>query len=350
VRPDAESSARSAVAATRASAPQTLSVVIPTLDEAERLPRLLDDLDAVPEAEVVVVDGGSVDGTPGLARRAGATVVETAASRGVQLRAGAEVSSGHWLFFVHADCRLGAEAAEALRRFPVTAREEDFAHFGFELEGSGPIHRFIEWGQGLRERWLGLVYGDQGLIVSRALYRRVSGYPPWPLMEDVEMIRRLEAQGRRIALPATLVASSRRYDREGGLRRWMRNVVAMTLFQAGVDPRRLDGWYDPGRPSPPRGPGRQRRPGQPARPSRRSGPGRAVPGGAPSRRLVGVFAKAPTPGRVKTRLAADLGDRRATEIYRILGRGTVDALRGGPYRLVVFVDPAEPDAFDAVRA
>lgn len=290
---------------------------MPTLDEEDHLPDLLDDLRPL-EAEVVVVDGGSTDGTVPVARAAGVRVVRSPRGRGTQLRAGAEAASGDWLFFVHADSRLDEEARRALRTFLGRADELEFAHFDFQLTRNDWIHRFIEFGQDLRERWLGLVYGDQGLVVSRTLYEEVSGYPDWPLMEDVGIVQRLEKRGRRVPLPAVLLTSSRRYDEEGGLRRWARNVVLMTLFRIGVAPERLSRWYRPRRGTP--------------------------------RRIVGVFAKAPTPGRVKTRLAADIGDERAVEIYRSLGRATVDALRGGAYRLVVFGDPPDPDSLAEIRA
>ena len=264
------------------------------------------------------MDGGSSDGTLALARRAGARTVRCPAGRGSQLRAGAAAATGRWLFFVHADCRLHDEARQSLQAFLEAADEGDFAHFDFALDRSDWIHRFIEFGQDLRERWAGLVYGDQGLVVSRALYDAVGGHPDWPLMEDVEVVDRLAARGRRVALPAPLVTSARRYDREGGLRRWMRNVALMTLFRLGVPPGRLVRWYAPHAP--------ERRP------------------------VVGVFAKAPTPGRVKTRLAADVGDHRAVEIYRSMGRAIVDALRGGPYQLVVFGDPPDEDSLEGIRS
>lgn len=300
----------------------TLTVVVPTLDEAECLPDLLDDLEPL-GADIVVVDGGSSDGTAAVAREGGARVVSTSPGRGRQLQAGAEAASGDWLFFVHADCRFDGDAVTALRDFLATAHDDDFGHFRFELDGDGWIHRFIELGQGLRERGFGLVYGDQGLIVSRSLHDRVSGHPVWPVMEDVGMIQRLERHGRRVALPATLLASARRYDEEGGLRRWARNVALMVAFHLGVPPRRLASWYRPRRYAPP----------------------------APrASRIVGLFAKVPEPGRVKTRLAADVGDERAARIYRALGRATVNGLRGGRYRTIVYVEPPDRDAIDSVRA
>ena len=319
------------------SADPELSVVVPTLDEADHLPALLADLRPL-DADIVVVDGGSSDDTLTLAREAGARTLVTEPGRGAQLRAGASEAGGRWLFFVHADCRVDAAARDALLGFLAGADEYDFAHFDFALDGDDFIHRFIEFGQDLRERWLGLVYGDQGLVVSRRLYDDVGGYPDWPLMEDVGMVRRLTARGRRTLLPAPLVTSDRRYAEEGGIRRWMRNVALMALFRAGVSPHRLTRWYRPRRTSP----SASTAPGQPP-----------APAGRPATRALGstvvaVFAKAPVPGRVKTRLAADIGDSRAVSIYRTLGRGTVDALRQGSHRLVVFGAPGDDGSLKAI--
>lgn len=289
-----------------------LSVVIPTLDEAERLPRLLEDLRALDDVigEVIVVDGGSRDGTVSVARQRGATVVESDPGRGRQLRAGSRAARGPWLFFVHADCRLPPDSADRLRAFLRTASSDDFAHFRFELEGTGPFVHFIEFGQRLRERLYGLVYGDQGLVVSRALYEQVDGHPEWPLMEDVGVIDRLEEAGRRVALAAALPTSARRYAREGGLRAWLRNAVLIARFRLGASPDLLARSY------------------RPERAARRS--------------TLVVFAKAPVPGRVKTRLAADLGDDEAVRIYRAIGSETVRAVRAGAWRTSIWISTDEP--------
>jgi len=298
----------------------TLSIVIPTLDEAEHLPDLLRDLKELAagvETEIVVVDGGSTDGTPQIAEAAGARVVATSSGRGRQLRRGADVATGDWLLFLHADSRLGVAASDEIIRFVTSGGTDDFAHLRFALDGTRAFHRMIEVGQRVRERVFRLVYGDQGLLVTQALYQRVGGHPEWPVMEDVGVVDRLRRVGQRHVLDAALVTSARRYDTEGGVRAWLRNASLITLFRLGVAPERLSRWYRP----------------------RRTGP----------RHTVVVFAKAPTPGRVKTRLAADVGADEATRIYRTLGRGTVDALRGGPYRLIVYVDPPDSTALAAVR-
>lgn len=300
-----------------------LSVVVPTLDEARHLPRLLRDLQAMdPDPEVVVVDGGSRDGTPELARRAGARVVPARPSRGGQLRAGARVARGRWLLFLHADSRLTPEAARAAAAFLARADEGRAAYFPFAVDGQAWWWRALELGQRLRERLAGLVYGDQGLLVSRTLYEAVDGHPDWPLMEDVEVVRRIRRAGRLERLEVPLPTSPRRYRREGPLRGWLRNAVLVSLFRLGVPPRRLVAWYAPEPPAPP-----------PAR-TRPKAPGS-------SRRTLLVFAKAPRPGTVKTRLAADVGDAEATRIYRALGSGVVDAVRTGPWTTVVCYAPAD---------
>jgi rSAM/selenodomain-associated transferase 2/rSAM/selenodomain-associated transferase 1 len=300
----------------------TLSVVIPTLDEAECLPGLLEDLNGLADSygpvEIIVVDGGSTDHTPEIAEEAGAVVITASPGRGRQLRRGAEAASGRWLFFVHADSRLGPEARDQIRRFLDEDHSETFAHLRFALDGSRRFHGIIESGQKIRQRLFGLVYGDQGLLVSRTLYDRVGGHPEWPIMEDVGVVDRLNGVGRRRELSAELVTSARRYDTEGAVRAWLRNVALITLFRLGFPPARLAGWYRP----------------------HRTGP----------RHTVVVFAKAPTPGRVKTRLAADIGAEEATRIYRTLGRDTVDALRRGPWRLMVYVDPPDSTALSEVRS
>lgn len=302
----------------RRGGPPGLSVVVPTLDEARRLPRLLDDLRALGDhVEVVVVDGGSRDGTPDRARAAGARVVSAPRGRGIQLRAGAREARGPWLLFLHADVRLTPEAASAVRGFLDRATPDRAAYFPFALDARGAWWRLVEAGQRVRERLTGLVYGDQGLLVSRALYERAGGHPAWPLMEDVEVVDRIRRSGSLERLAPPLPSSPRRYLREGRLRGWLRNAALVTLFRLGVPPERLLRWY-----------------------GSEPGPG--------ADRVLLVFAKAPRPGRVKTRLAADVGAEEATRIYRSLGSTVVDAVRRGPWTTVICHAPA--DAREAMEA
>lgn len=303
-----------------------LGVVIPTLDEAARLPRLLDDLARLPiPIEVVVADGGSTDETPAISVAWGAQLVRARRGRAAQLNAGAAATDAPWLLFLHADVRMPAAARDALVGW-IESGSGRAAVFQFALEGRGSYWRVIEFGQRVRQRLLGLCFGDQGLVVAREAFDAVGGYPDLPLMEDAEIALRLRRRHGLATLPAALLSSPRRYEREGRLYGWLRNTALVALYWAGVAPHRLARWYRFARESGPHPPDRT--------PS------------AGARELL-VFAKAPVAGRVKTRLASAIGASRATAVYRVLGRRVLTQVAGGPYRIVVCYDP--PDAAQAVR-
>lgn len=296
-----------------------LGVVIPTLNEEGYLPALLSDLERIcPARRVVVSDGGSVDRTRELARAAGAVVVSSPRGRGSQLNHGAGALDTPWLLFLHADTRVPPAAARALERWLDSPDPRIAAYFGFALDGDGGFWRFLELGQAIRERLYGLVYGDQGLLVSRKLFDEVGGYPDEPLMEDVAMVRKLRRAGRVERIPEALLTSPRRYEREGRVRGWLRNAALITLYLVGVPPRILRRWYpdEPGAGAPADGPGA----------------GQALL----------VFARNPEPGRVKTRLASEIGADEAARVYGRMARAVVDEVRSGPYRVIVCFDP--PDA------
>lgn len=307
-----------------------LGVVVPTLNEAEHLPALLDDLSALSlPHRVVVVDGGSSDGTRRLAREKGAVVRTAPRGRASQLNLGARGLGTPWLLFLHADVRIPPATRRALAEWLERAGPKTAGVFRFRLAGDDRFWRFVELGQRLRERVSGLAYGDQGLVVHRTAFREVGGYPELPIMEDVEIVRRLRRSHRVERIPADIVSSPRRYEREGRWLGWLRNAALITLHLVGVPPRHLRRWYRDDGPAP----------------DARGGTGARAR--EPGRRTLLVFAKAPTVGKVKTRLAADIGDRRAARLYRRLGRRVVDQVRGGPYRTVLCFDP--PDAEDEIR-
>jgi rSAM/selenodomain-associated transferase 2 len=225
----------------------TIGIVIPTLDEAELLPRLLDDvslLAAAAPVEVVVADGGSRDATRTVARAGGARVLWVPPPRGRarQLNAGARAVCGEWLLFLHADSRLDAAARQAVLEAVHDRSAGGAAVFRFAIDLPWFWKRFIELGQGIREAVWQLPYGDQGLLIERALFDAVGGYPDLPLMEDVAMILRLRRYTRVRSLPAAITTSGRRYRRDGVVRTWLKHTVLITLYRAGVSPARLAGW------------------------------------------------------------------------------------------------------------
>jgi rSAM/selenodomain-associated transferase 2 len=218
-----------------------LSVVIPALNAAAELPACLGALAPGRASglvrEILVVDGGSADGTAALAERLGARVVASARGRGRQLAAGADAALGRWLLFLHADTRLSPgwdKAAAAFMADPANA--ERAASFRFALDDPGPSARRLESWVDWRCRVLGLAYGDQGLLIASAFYRRQGGYPPWPLMEDVHLVRRV-GRRRMVFLNVPAVTSAARWRDQGWWRRSARNLGCVGLYFLGLPPR-----------------------------------------------------------------------------------------------------------------
>ena len=222
-----------------------LSVVIPTLNAADSLvPTLVALVEGAADGlvrEVVIADGGSTDQVAQIAEESGATLIEAPRGRGPQLRAGVEAARGDWLLLLHADSIpqpgwIGA-TIKHIKDFPDRAGWFDLA---FAATGFG-----ARWTAGWANRrsWLGLPYGDQGLVVSRALLAEIGGVPDLPLMEDVALARRL-GRRRLQRLGATMLTDARRYEAEGWARRGWRNWRTLGLYALGVPPARLAAGYE----------------------------------------------------------------------------------------------------------
>lgn len=187
--------------------------------------------------EIVVADGGSIDGTREWARAAGAIVIVASRGRGVQLAAGVAIARQPWLLLLHADTTLGpgwvAVAKAHIANGPARA-----GYFRFALASADPRARWLEQAVAWRCRLFALPYGDQGLLIHRDLLRAVGGIRPLPLMEDVDLARRLGRRRLR-ALPADAVTSAEKWERDGWRRRSLRNLLCLTLWFAGVPPGEL---------------------------------------------------------------------------------------------------------------
>ncbi len=194
-----------------------LSIVVPTLDEAAGIAATLQALQALRGrgAEVIVVDGGSRDGTPALAAPLADLVVTSARGRAAQMNAGAAAARGEVLLFLHADTRLpdAADAliAQALRegRAPVWGR------FDVCIEGRSRGLRMVGTMMNHRSRLTGIATGDQAMFVRRSAFDAAGGFPLQPLMEDIELSRRLLQQTRPACLRQRVRTSGRRWDQRG---------------------------------------------------------------------------------------------------------------------------------------
>ena len=216
----------------------TISVVIPALNAAATLPGTLAALrggTGCEDGEVVVVDGGSGDGTAERARAGGARVIAAPRGRGGQLAAGVAAARGDWLLLLHADTRLAPGWAEEAAWFMAT-HPDKAGYFRFALDSQAPEARGLERRVAWRCRWLALPYGDQGLLIRRALLDAIGGIRPLPIMEDVALVRRL-GRGRLVGLDATATTSAARWERDGWRRRSAHNLCCLALYFAGVPPR-----------------------------------------------------------------------------------------------------------------
>lgn len=213
-----------------------LSVIIPTLNASDDLARLLPQIGSYAD-DIVVTDGGSSDTTMAVAMSHGARLALGSAGRGAQLARGARWAQCEWLFFVHADSVL----PEGWKNY-VERHMEKYPHkagyFNFALNAEGIRPRLMEKMANARTILFALPYGDQGILISRALYDEVGGFPDWPLFEDVALVRKLGRGGlKRIALP--IKTSAEKFEKRGYVKSVLANFILFTRYRLGADPVKL---------------------------------------------------------------------------------------------------------------
>lgn len=223
-----------------------ISIIVPIYNEAAGLPAFLDSivplLDADTEGlELVVVDGGSDDGGPAIAAARGCSVLRAPRGRAAQMNAGETASSGELLLFLHADTRLDPRA---LQRARTAVRDGAVGgYFDVRLDSRRPLLRLtgtmITW----RSRLTGVASGDQAIFVTREAFRRLGGYAPLPLFEDLDLCRRLQRLGRVVALDTPVITSPRRWESFGVWPTILRMWALRALYYAGVSPERLARYY-----------------------------------------------------------------------------------------------------------
>ncbi|MEM7430129.1 MAG: TIGR04283 family arsenosugar biosynthesis glycosyltransferase [Pseudomonadota bacterium] len=227
-----------------------VSVVIPTLN-AERglVPCLASLMPGVMSgliSQLVIADGGSEDATLQIADEAGADIVKSERGRGQQLAAGADAARSDWILFLHADTLLEPgwelEVHQFLQEVHSAGDGDQAAYFRFRLNDRKRAARWLERIVSLRCALLSLPYGDQGLLISSRHYRKIGGFNPIPLMEDVDLIRRI-GRARLSTMHHAAVTSADRYRRDGYLRRMLTNAGCLTLWHLGVSPERIERIY-----------------------------------------------------------------------------------------------------------
>lgn len=225
-----------------------ISVIMPTLNAEDGLAASLESLRPGQEsglvAEILVVDGGSSDSTISIIRSSDARILTSPPGRAPQMHEGALQASGEWLLFLHADVILETgweiEAGDFLARHGRNC--EIAAAFGFSLRDCSWKARLLEQIVAWRCRWFGLAYGDQGLLIPRYFYLSLGGFAMLPLMEDVEMARRI-GRARLALLRCKAKSDAHRYRSDGFLARTTRNALLLVLYLLGTAPERLAQFY-----------------------------------------------------------------------------------------------------------
>jgi rSAM/selenodomain-associated transferase 2 len=219
-----------------------ISVVVPALNEERHLPGALKSAAAGENVEIIVVDGGSSDTTVKSARIAGAKGIQTEAGRARQMNAGAKEAGGEILLFLHADTLLPLGWDRYIRN-TLRMRGVCAGAFEFSLDSKLPGIRFIERAANFRSRSLQIPYGDQAIFMTRSTFHTMGGFAEVPIMEDLEMVRRLRRLGRIHTVSAAVVTSARRWEKLGVWRTSLANQLLLLAYFCGISPGLLARWY-----------------------------------------------------------------------------------------------------------
>ncbi len=221
------------------AAGESVSIIIPTLNEEGHLPILLEQLKCEQPHEIIIADGGSTDSTLDIARQAGVRVVNAPKGRASQMNLGASAATGEFLLFLHADTLPPSDFQQVVRRVLHSPGTSSGA-FRFALAGEMRTSPIIEHLVNLRCRWLKTPYGDQGLFLRRRMFEHAGGFPDWPVMEDLHMVRALSRFGRVLISSEAARTSPRRWQRGGTLRTFLSHQVMFAAFHLGIPPRLIN--------------------------------------------------------------------------------------------------------------
>ena len=219
-----------------------ISVIVPVLNEEHVIAPTLQALLSLAPYEIIVVDGGSADGTRQVCEQFGVKVLRSERGRARQMNWGAREATGDLLLFLHADTRL---PMSALKDITAALRDKDCpgGRFDVEIDGAHWMFKIIGALINYRSRMTKIATGDQALFVRRAIFETMGGFPDIPLMEDIVFCRVLKHIGPIACLRTRVITSGRRWEREGVWRTIIRMWALKLCYLAGVSPRRLKQYY-----------------------------------------------------------------------------------------------------------
>jgi rSAM/selenodomain-associated transferase 2 len=219
-----------------------ISIVIPVINESALIVNTIERAWETKCDEVIIADGGSTDGTLELAREQNCQAISCPPGRGPQLNAGARLATGEVILFLHADGWLKENACQQIRNSK-KLNEQPWGGFRQRIENSQTRYRLLEKGNSLRVQLQGLVYGDQGMFVTKPAFDRVDGFPDLPLMEDFEISRQLSKISRPLLLPGPINVGARRWEENGVIRQTLKNWTIAMQYRLGVSADKLGKKY-----------------------------------------------------------------------------------------------------------
>ncbi len=224
---------------------ESISIIIPVLNEARQLSKTLSILKQAADIEVIVVDGGSQDQTQAIAHSLGVVVIQSAIGRAHQMNAGAAQATGNIVLFLHADTQLPKDFDAAIRD---ALCQPNVIAGAFRLAIDAPSWklRVIEWGVNARSRYLQMPYGDQAIFLKTTTFQALGGFPALPIMEDFELVRQLKRHGRIAIVSPAVITSGRRWQTLGIVRTTLINQLVILTYFLGVSPDRIARWYRSG--------------------------------------------------------------------------------------------------------
>ena len=219
----------------------SVTIIIPTYNEAETIPRLLDRLVREDVYEIIIVDGHSSDRTEEIARKYPVALMKAPRNRARQLNEGAKAASGDILLFLHADCTLGGKALNAISK----AVGEGFAGgcLSQRIDSKSCIYRIIELSGNLRARIFRIFYGDQAIFATRDVFDRIGGFDEVELFEDVMFSKKMKKSGKTCILNQHVHSSARRWQKQGICRATVINWLVSVGFLLGVSPHHMKKIY-----------------------------------------------------------------------------------------------------------
>ena len=220
--------------------PSDVSVVIPAINEEQAIQKSIRSAYAAGATDVIVSDGGSQDRTREVAMDLGVSkVVRSLPGRGIQLNSGALLAERETILFLHADNLLGEECLEQICRNP----DALWGAFRQHIDSTRHIYRTIEYGNALRVRWRRMVFGDQALFVRASQFKQMGGFAEVPLMEDVDLSKRLRKLAKPRLLDGPVTIDARRWEKNGVVRQTLRNWSIQFSYRCGVSPEQLKRRY-----------------------------------------------------------------------------------------------------------